>query len=90
MFGFGFACLGVMGLIGFIGLIGFMGVAIDPIKPISTYPTYSPLYKDIKKKRENRKGFSRFFYKVAYYFTYLSSQPKNSRFQTSEFCGLKT
>ena len=24
------------------------------------------------------------------YFTYLSSQPKNSRFQTSEFWGLKT
>jgi len=26
----------------------------------------------------------------ARYFTYLSSQPKNSRFQTSEFWGLKT
>ena len=26
----------------------------------------------------------------ACYFTYLSSQPKNSRFQTSEFWGLKT
>lgn len=24
------------------------------------------------------------------YFRYLSNQPKNSLFQTSEFCGLKT